>query len=128
MKFGVVVFPDSNCDDDMMHVLGQIKDRPTRKLLHKSTDLGNLTTDDCIILPGGFSYSQYVQAGAIARLSPLMNSVIDFTNRGGYIGAVCNAQPNVFGMVAHPEYASEDAFGNTDGFYLCASLPELTTA
>ena len=55
MKFGVVVFPGSNCDDDMVHVLGTVMGCEVKKLWHKDTDLGGLTTDDCVVLPGGFS-------------------------------------------------------------------------
>lgn len=90
MKFGVVLFPGSNCDDDMMHVIGEVMGQEVQKLWHKQTDLGGLTTDDCIILPGGFSYGDYVRAGAIARFSPIMNSVIEFANNGGYVWGICN--------------------------------------
>ena len=90
MKFGVIVFPGSNCDDDMVHVLGTVMGRDTVKLWHKEESLGDLTTDDCIIVPGGFSYGDYVRAGAVARFSPIMKSVIDFSNRGGYVFGICN--------------------------------------
>ncbi|MDQ3015452.1 MAG: phosphoribosylformylglycinamidine synthase subunit PurQ [Bacteroidota bacterium] len=90
MKFGVVVFPGSNCDDDMMHVLGTVMHAEVEKLWHKETSLGNLTTDDCIILPGGFSYGDYLRAGAIARFSPIMQSVIRFANEGGKVWGICN--------------------------------------
>ena len=90
MKFGVIVFPGSNCDDDMVHVLGTVMGRDTVKLWHKEESLGDLTTDDCIIVPGGFSYGDYVRAGAVARFSPIMKSVIDFANRGGYVFGICN--------------------------------------
>jgi len=90
MKFGVVVFPGSNCDDDMMHVLGTVLGAPVQKLWHKNTSLEDLTTDDCIILPGGFSYGDYLRAGAIARFSPIMQSVIAFANDGGKVWGICN--------------------------------------
>ena len=90
MKFGVIVFPGSNCDDDMVHVLGTVMGRDTVKLWHKEESLGDLTTDDSIIVPGGFSYGDYVRAGAVARFSPIMKSVIDFANRGGYVFGICN--------------------------------------
>ncbi len=90
MKFGVIVFPGSNCDDDMVHVLGTVLGRETVKLWHKEESLGDLTTDDCLIVPGGFSYGDYVRAGAVARFSPIMKSVIDFANRGGYVFGICN--------------------------------------
>ena len=90
MKFGVVVFPGSNCDDDMIHVLGEVLGRPVTKLWHKQEDLGGLTKEDCIILPGGFSYGDYVRAGAIARFSPIMDAVIAHANAGGYVWGICN--------------------------------------
>lgn len=91
MKFGVILFPGSNCDDDMMHVLGTVMGRETIKLWHKDKDaIADFSTDDCIIVPGGFSYGDYVRAGAVARFSPIMESVIDFANRGGYVFGICN--------------------------------------
>jgi phosphoribosylformylglycinamidine synthase I len=90
MKFGVVVFPGSNCDDDMIHVLGEVMQQEVVKLWHKEEQLQGFTTDDCIILPGGFSYGDYLRAGAIARFSPIMQSVIDFANSGGYVWGICN--------------------------------------
>ncbi|WP_116127169.1 phosphoribosylformylglycinamidine synthase subunit PurQ [Lewinella sp. IMCC34183] len=90
MKFGVITFPGSNCDDDMVHVLGTVMGREVVRLWHKEESLDDLTTDDCIIVPGGFSYGDYVRAGAVARFSPIMKSVIDFANRGGYVFGICN--------------------------------------
>ena len=90
MKFGVVVFPGSNCDDDMIHVLGTVMRAEVRKLWHKDPDISDFTKDDCIILPGGFSYGDYVRAGAIAKLSPIMESVINFANNGGFVWGICN--------------------------------------
>ena len=90
MKFGVVVFPGSNCDDDMMHVLGTVLGADVRKLWHKDTAMDGFTTDDCIVLPGGFSYGDYLRAGAIARYSPIMQSVIAFANQGGKVWGICN--------------------------------------
>ncbi len=90
MKFGVVLFPGSNCDDDMVHVLGKVMNQEVVKIWHKSEDLGDFDTGDCLILPGGFSYGDYLRAGAIARFSPVMQSVIDFANNGGYVWGICN--------------------------------------
>lgn len=90
MKFGVVVFPGSNCDDDMIHVLGTVLGAEVHKLWHKDTSLDDYTTEDCIILPGGFSYGDYLRAGAIARYSPIMQSVISFANNGGKVWGICN--------------------------------------
>ncbi|MEP6647960.1 MAG: phosphoribosylformylglycinamidine synthase subunit PurQ [Saprospiraceae bacterium] len=90
MKFGVVVFPGSNCDDDMMHVLGTVLGAQVQKLWHKDTELEGFTKEDCIVLPGGFSYGDYLRAGAIARYSPIMQSVISFANDGGKVWGICN--------------------------------------
>ncbi len=90
MKFGVVVFPGSNCDRDMQDSLQQDLGKEVIMLWHKDKDLSMFTTDDCIILPGGFSYGDYLRCGAIARFSPMMQSVIEFANRGGKVLGVCN--------------------------------------
>jgi phosphoribosylformylglycinamidine synthase I len=87
MKFGVVVFPGSNCDEDMVYVLRDIMKQETVKLWHKNTDLEGC---DFIVLPGGFSYGDYLRSGAIARFSPIMESVIAHANKGGYLFGVCN--------------------------------------
>jgi len=87
MKFGVVVFPGSNCDEDMVYVLRDIMKQETVKLWHKNTDLEGCTH---IILPGGFSYGDYLRSGAIARFSPIMNSVIPHAENGGFVFGVCN--------------------------------------
>ena len=90
MKFGVVIFPGSNCDHDMLHVLGTVLGQDVRELWHKDTSIGDLSTDDCIVLPGGFSFGDYLRCGAIARFSPIMKHVIDFANKGGKVLGVCN--------------------------------------
>jgi len=90
MKFGVVVFPGSNCDRDMQDALAADLGKEVIMLWHKDKDLSMFTTEDCIILPGGFSYGDYLRCGAIARFSPMMQSVIDFANRGGKVLGVCN--------------------------------------
>lgn len=90
MKFGVVVFPGSNCDRDMYDALKYDLDQDVTMLWHKDRDLGKFNTEDCIILPGGFSYGDYLRCGAIARFSPMMQSVIEFANEGGKVFGVCN--------------------------------------
>jgi len=90
MKFGIIVFPGSNCDRDMMHALRDDLKQETVMLWHKDRDLSMFTTDDCIVLPGGFSYGDYLRCGALARFSPMMEQVIDFANRGGKVLGVCN--------------------------------------
>ncbi len=90
MKFGVVVFPGSNCDRDMQDALQKDLGKEVIMLWHKDKDLSMFTTDDCIVLPGGFSYGDYLRCGAIARFSPMMQSVIEFANKGGKVLGVCN--------------------------------------
>jgi phosphoribosylformylglycinamidine synthase len=87
MKFGVVVFPGSNCDMDMIYVLETIMKQEVVKLWHKDT---NLQECDFIILPGGFSFGDYLRSGAIAKFSPIMTEIIGFANAGGYVMGVCN--------------------------------------
>lgn len=90
MKFGVVVFPGSNCDRDMIEALQVDLKQEVIQLWHKDKDLSMFTTDDCIVLPGGFSYGDYLRCGAIARFSPMMQQVIEFANNGGKVLGVCN--------------------------------------
>jgi len=86
-KFGVVIFPGSNCDEDMIHVLETIMGQQVERLWHKDHDLKGC---DFIVLPGGFSYGDYLRSGAIARFSPIMKEVIEHANRGGYVMGICN--------------------------------------
>jgi len=90
MKFGVVVFPGSNCDRDVTYALENDLQQEVVQLWHKDTDISMFSTDDCIVLPGGFSYGDYLRCGAIARFSPMMQSVIDFANKGGKVLGICN--------------------------------------
>lgn len=87
MKFGVVTFPGSNCDEDMVYVLEEMLGQKVERLWHKDHDLKG---SDFIVLPGGFSYGDYLRSGAIAKLSPIMNEVIQHANKGGYVMGVCN--------------------------------------
>jgi phosphoribosylformylglycinamidine synthase len=90
MKFGVVIFPGSNCDRDMIGALQDDLDQEVITLWHKDKDLSMFNTSDCIVLPGGFSFGDYLRCGAIARFSPMMQSVIEFANKGGKVFGVCN--------------------------------------
>lgn len=90
MKYGIVVFPGSNCDRDMQDALQNEMGKEVIMLWHKDKDISMFSTDDCIVLPGGFSYGDYLRCGAIARFSPMMESVIDFASRGGKVLGVCN--------------------------------------
>jgi phosphoribosylformylglycinamidine synthase len=87
MKFGVVQFPGSNCDFDAYHALREVMKRPTVMLWHKDHDLQGV---DCVVLPGGFAYGDYLRVGAIARFSPLMQEVQAFAGRGGRVLGICN--------------------------------------
>lgn len=87
MKFGVVVFPGSNCDHDAYHVIKHVLGERVEYIWHKEE---NLRLFDVIILPGGFSYGDYLRAGAVARFAPIMNAIIEFAQRGGFVLGICN--------------------------------------
>ncbi|MFT7613629.1 MAG: phosphoribosylformylglycinamidine synthase I [Parvicellaceae bacterium] len=87
MKFGVVTFPGSNCDQDMIYVLESIMEQEVVRLWHKDTDLQGV---DFVVLPGGFSYGDYLRSGAIAKYSPIMEKVIEHANNGGFVMGICN--------------------------------------
>lgn len=87
MKFGIIVFPGSNCDHDCEHVLRDVLKQEVKMFWHKETSLGDL---DCVVLPGGFSYGDYLRTGAIARFSPIMKEVIRFAQKGGLVIGICN--------------------------------------
>lgn len=87
MKFGVVIFPGSNCDEDIIYVLEKIMGQQVVRLWHKEHDLQGA---DFIVLPGGFSFGDYLRSGAIARFSPIMQQVIRFAGTGGYVLGICN--------------------------------------
>ena len=90
MKFGVVVFPGSNCDKDIITALRDEMQQEVIELWHKDKDLSGFDKRDCIILPGGFSFGDYLRCGAIAKFSPMMQSVIEFANAGGKVLGICN--------------------------------------
>ena len=87
MKFGVVIFPGSNCDRDLIHVVKNNMKKEVVELWHKDH---NLQGCDFILLPGGFSYGDYLRSGAIARFSPLMQEIIEFADKGGFVFGICN--------------------------------------
>lgn len=87
MKFGVVIFPGSNCDEDIIYVLETLLKQEVERLWHKDKDLKGC---DFIVIPGGFSYGDYLRSGAIARFSPIMESIIEHCNKGGYALGICN--------------------------------------
>src|ERR1051326_2296938 len=87
MNFAVLQFPASNCDQDAVHVLGHVLGHSARLLWHKQTSLGDA---DAVIIPGGFSYGDYLRTGAIARFSPIMQAVYEFASQGGLVLGICN--------------------------------------
>ncbi len=87
MKFGVVVFPGSNCDRDIVSVTSGILQQPTRMIWHQETDISDI---DAIVIPGGFSYGDYLRCGAIARFAPVMTAIKAHADQGKYVLGVCN--------------------------------------
>jgi phosphoribosylformylglycinamidine synthase I len=87
MKFAVTVFPGSNCDHDCEYVIREVMGQDVEMIWHKETDIKN---PDCVVVPGGFSYGDYLRTGAIARFSPVMKSVADFAAKGGLVIGICN--------------------------------------
>lgn len=87
MKFGVVMFPGSNCDHDTYHVISKVIGQPVDFIWHRQNTVGDC---DAVILPGGFSYGDYLRTGAIARFSPVMGAVKEFASRGGLVMGICN--------------------------------------
>ncbi|MGC8861910.1 MAG: phosphoribosylformylglycinamidine synthase subunit PurQ [Armatimonadota bacterium] len=87
MKFGVIQFPGSNCDQDAYYAIRDVLGQPVSYVWHRETDLSGY---DCVILPGGFSYGDYLRTGAIARFSPVMNAVQEFADAGGCVIGICN--------------------------------------
>jgi phosphoribosylformylglycinamidine synthase len=119
MKFGVVVFPGSNCDRDVIEALRVDLNQEVIELWHKDKDLSMFSTDDCIVLPGGFSYGDYLRCGAIAKFSPMMQSVIEFANKGGKVLGICNGfqilcecglLPGVLLRNSHQQFVCKNVF------------------
>ena len=115
MKFGVVVFPGSNCDMDMVYVLETIMKQEVVKLWHKDT---NLQECDFIILPGGFSFGDYLRSGAIAKFSPIMNEIIGFANAGGYVMGICNG----FQILTESGLLPGALLHNTSHKFICKNI------
>lgn len=118
MKFGVVVFPGSNCDRDMYDALHYDLGQEVTMLWHKNKDLSQFNTEDCIILPGGFSYGDYLRCGAIARFSPLMQMVIEFANAGGKVLGVCNG----FQILCESHLLPGALLRNTNQQFVCKNI------
>jgi len=115
MKFGVVVFPGSNCDMDMVYVIETIMKQEVVKLWHKDFDLQNC---DFIILPGGFSYGDYLRSGAIANYSPIMGKVVEHANNGGYVMGICNG----FQILCESGLLPGTLLHNTNHKFICKNI------
>jgi phosphoribosylformylglycinamidine synthase subunit PurQ / glutaminase len=118
MKFGVVVFPGSNCDRDIHDALLNDLKQDCVMLWHKDSDLSAFSTEDCIVLPGGFSYGDYLRTGAIARFSPIMKSVIEFAGRGGKVLGVCNG----FQILCESHLLPGALLRNNNQQYICKNV------
>jgi phosphoribosylformylglycinamidine synthase I len=115
MKFGIVVFPGSNCDEDLFYTLNDVLHQEVIKLWHKETDLQNC---DFIMVPGGFSYGDYLRSGAIARFSPIMDSVIQHANKGGYVMGICNG----FQILTEAKLLPGALLHNTSRKFICKNV------
>ncbi|MCS7076791.1 MAG: phosphoribosylformylglycinamidine synthase subunit PurQ [Bacteroidia bacterium] len=115
MKFGVVVFPGSNCDQDITDGITHFLRQDCIKLWHKNTDLEGC---DVIVLPGGFSYGDYLRSGAIARFSPIMNEVVRFANKGGIVVGICNG----FQIATEAGLLPGALLPNTQQKFLCKNV------
>lgn len=118
MKFGVIVFPGSNCDDDMMHVIGNHYGKSIQKIWHKETSLRGFNPGDCIFIPGGFSYGDYLRCGAIARFSPIMNDLIRFANEGGMVIGICNG----FQILCEAGLLPGQLLPNHNNYFMCKNV------
>ncbi|TCZ69878.1 phosphoribosylformylglycinamidine synthase subunit PurQ [Flaviaesturariibacter aridisoli] len=118
MKFGVVVFPGSNCDRDMQDALVHDLGQECVMLWHKDQDLSVFGTDDCIVLPGGFSYGDYLRTGAIARFSPIMGAITEHARRGGKVLGVCNG----FQILCESGLLPGALLRNNNQQYICKNL------
>jgi phosphoribosylformylglycinamidine synthase I len=115
MKFGVVTFPGSNCDEDMVYVLQNLMGQKVERLWHKDTDLKKV---DFVVLPGGFSYGDYLRSGAIAKLSPIMGHVIEHANKGGFVLGVCNG----FQILTESGLLDGALLHNTNRKFICKNV------
>ncbi len=120
MKFGVVIFPGSNCDQDIIYVLETILKQKVVSLWHKET---NLQECDFIILPGGFSFGDYLRSGAIAKFSPIMKEIIGFANAGGYVMGICNG----FQILTESNLLPGALLHNTSHKFICRNIFLKTT-
>jgi phosphoribosylformylglycinamidine synthase subunit PurQ / glutaminase len=116
MKFGIIIFPGSNCDRDVVYVTRDLLKQPTRTIWHEETDLHNV---DVVIIPGGFSYGDYLRCGAIARFSPIMKQVIAHADRGKYVLGICNG----FQILTESGLLPGALVRNRDLHFICDRVP-----
>ncbi len=118
MKFGIIVFPGSNCDRDVAMVTEGLLKQPTRMIWHQETDLSDV---DVVVIPGGFSYGDYLRCGAIARFSPVMRSVVEHANKGKYVLGICNG----FQVLTESHLLPGALIRNRDLHFICDRQPLL---
>jgi phosphoribosylformylglycinamidine synthase subunit PurQ / glutaminase len=116
MKFGVLVFPGSNCDRDVAYVTRDILKQPTRMVWHQETDISDI---DAVVIPGGFSYGDYLRCGAIARFSPVMQTVIDHAKQGKLVLGICNG----FQVLTETGLLPGALARNKDLHFICDRVP-----
>jgi phosphoribosylformylglycinamidine synthase I len=116
MKFGIVVFPGSNCDRDVAYVTRDLLAAPTRMVWHQETDISDL---DVVILPGGFSYGDYLRCGAIARFSPVMQQVVEHSQKGKFVLGICNG----FQVLTEAGLLPGALVRNRDLHFVCDRIP-----
>lgn len=115
MKFGVVIFPGSNCDSDTIHVLRNVFKQEVEPLWHKERGLKGC---DFILLPGGFAHGDYLRAGAVARFSPIMEDIINFANQGGNVLGICNG----FQVLCEAQLLPGALIKNLNQQFICNNL------
>ncbi|MGQ4647480.1 phosphoribosylformylglycinamidine synthase subunit PurQ [Lyngbya aestuarii] len=116
MKFGIVVFPGSNCDRDVAHVTHNLLGYSTRMVWHQETDISDL---DVVVIPGGFSYGDYLRCGAIAQFSPVMRQVVEFAKLGKFVLGICNG----FQVLTEIGLLPGALIRNRDLHFICDRLP-----
>ena len=116
MKFGVIVFPGSNCDRDAAYVLRDLLDQPTKMIWHEDSDLSDV---DTVVVPGGFSYGDYLRCGAIAQFSPAMRATVEHANKGKLVMGICNG----FQILTEIGLLPGALVRNRDLHYICDRVP-----
>jgi phosphoribosylformylglycinamidine synthase len=116
MKFGVIVFPGSNCDRDVAYVTQNLLNQPTRMVWHEETDISEL---DVVVIPGGFSYGDYLRCGALAQFSPVMGQVLEHAKQGKFVLGICNG----FQILTEVGLLPGALVRNRDLHFICDRIP-----